>query len=96
MDYSWSMLSELGQTGLLVTGLWGCCVSCPSCLPSFLPGFIEGVCLSGLYYPAPCPHTQPRRQVLQKFREELLAVVSQIVTASKTGTRLASLEALGA
>lgn len=52
LDHSWSMLSELGQTGLLVTGFWGCCfrepcccVSCPSCLPSFLPAFIEGVCL---------------------------------------------------
>lgn len=44
LDYSWSMLSELGQTGLLVTGFC-CCVSCPSCLPSFLPAFIEGVCL---------------------------------------------------
>lgn len=53
LDYNWSMLSELRQTGLLVTGFWGfccfgepcCCVSCPSCLPSFLPAFIEWVCL---------------------------------------------------
>lgn len=88
LDYSWSMLSELGQTGHLLTGFWGCCcfgepcccVSCPSCLPSFLPasrgGVPDGQGLSGLYHPAPCPHTQPRRQLLRKSREELLAMVS--------------------
>lgn len=110
LDYSWSMLSELGQTGHLLTGFWGCCcfgepcccVSCPSCLPSFLPASREGVCLMAkacqactTLHPVPTPSLDVSSCEVQG-RTAGHGVPSAGLTASNTETRQTSLEALGA